>query len=265
MKYYLFIGYQLIEKNVDYPTVQVFSDNTLIDEFICDNEFTTTIESIYKERVDETGTHGNKTVDHTAKFTFTTPKNTKVYEIDSSIWNNDSVFKIKVSDNNSNHTNGFMNKRSMILISPIFLMPKSLYEDKDTMEKIFLQSGKLKGKIPGLKKISPSVSRVRWPGFCTYSESEGATEYADNLKYLFSGGDFERKFNIQQKHGIYFITQKGKHALGFFHIDDFTHAWYQWMHRYRFYFLGTSLCSDSKRSGDITVVKNEINTINEDK
>jgi len=263
MKYYLFIGYQLFEKNIKYPSVKIYNDNTLIDEFVCDNESSASIESVYDEKVEEIVINGKRSVNHKSIRTFTTPNKVKVYEIDSSSWHEESVIKIQVINNKSNYNNGFMNKRSMVLIDPVFLMPRSLYEDKDTVEKIFLKTSKLKGKVPGIQKIAHRP-RIIWPGHCNHSDTENEIENSANHQYFFSGGDFEQTLNIRRKHGIYFATQKEKNPIGFFHVDDFTHAWYQWMHNYRFNFLGTSFCTGGMANKDIKLIKTKINTENED-
>jgi len=262
MKYYLFLGYQIIEKNSKLPKVKIFNDSILIDEFFCDNESSTTIESVYKEQQKNIGPYGNHTVKQNYEFSFDTPKKMKLYELDSSSWHSDSEIKIQVCDNKSNYNNGFMTKSSMVLLNPVFLIPKWLYEDKTSMEKIFLKSARLLGHMPGWHNMDISAdmsmdisdSREQWPGFCTTSES------LPDMQDLCSGGDFERTFKIRHKHGLFFITKAHKHKVGFFKLDRFTHAWYQWMHKYRFTFLG----SLDGKSRDITLVKKDINIENED-
>ena len=255
MKYYLFIGYQLLEKNSKLPKIKIFNDSVLIDEFLCDNESSTTIESVYKEQQTNTGPYGNHSVKQKIIFSFDTPNKIKLYEIDSSSWDSGSEIKIQVCDNNSNYNNGFMTKRSMVLINPVFLLPKWLYEDKPLMEKIFLKSAKLLGHMPGWTMMDRSTAREQWPGFCTTAQS------LYDMQDLCSGGDFERTFKIRHKHGLFFITKSHKNKVGFFKLDRFTHAWYQWMHKYRFTFLG----SLDGRSSDIILVKKGINIENEDK
>ena len=43
MKYYLIIGYQLLEKYKEFPSVRVYINQQLVDEFKCDSEQTTKI------------------------------------------------------------------------------------------------------------------------------------------------------------------------------------------------------------------------------
>jgi len=262
MKYYLFIGYQLIDKNKNNPKIRIFCDNDLIDEFTCDNESSTTLVSEYVEHEKESGKQGTASIKRHVEFSFDTPKKMKLYELDSSSWHSDSEIKIQVCDNNSNYNNAFMTKSSIVLLNPVFLIPKWLYEDQSTMEKILIRSARHLSHLPKWKGIDFSDSRVQWPGHCINPECLTYSGYENNLRSLFSGGDYERTFIIKHKHGIHFITQEGKNTVGFFQLDRFTHAWYQWMRKYKFYFFGSS-CNDgigSKVIRNMTIVKKDINT-----
>ncbi len=49
MKYSLIIGYQLFEKNRDFPNIRVTLNDKFIEQFPCDNEESTEL-SLYEEK-----------------------------------------------------------------------------------------------------------------------------------------------------------------------------------------------------------------------
>lgn len=263
MKYYLFLGYQLFERHNKAPTVRIYTDDTLVDEFICDNEKSIEMDNDYTEHQEWQEEFVKFKAVRKNKDTYHTPAKIKVYEVDSSDWNHASVIKIKVLNNASNNSNGFVSKRSMVLFNPVFLIPKKLYDNTDAMEKIFIKSCQNNGRVPGGKKYNRLNKRITWPGYSTYPDNLANVK---NRSLLVSGGDFELLINIRKKHGIHFIKIDNDLPIGFFHIDEYTHAWYQHMKKYKFH-VKTKSVLDKK---DIMIATTElhkidsINTNNED-
>lgn len=106
----------------------------------------------------------------------------------------------------------------MLLLSPVFLVPKSVFDDKKLIERIIRKSELLKG-LPGsiLPEITPSKERVTWPGYCNHPESDPQSD-----DWLVKGGDFTMTFNIVKKYGIHFITNVENAPKGFFWIERFS-------------------------------------------
>ena len=135
--------------------------------------------------------------------------------------------KIEVTNNKSNYTNGFMSKKSMVIINPVYLVPKDLFDDKSKMHRIIKRTAQLKGKTPaaGFLKSKKYLSRnrIQWPGFCLYPDHRQFASYGTVLK---QGGDFEINFNIQKKHRVYVLSLDTNLPIGYFFTDDFFYAWY---------------------------------------
>lgn len=239
MKYCLIIGYQLFEKNKEFPTVIVSINGKLIDEFLCDNENSSEIKSGVKEDLNWQGTTYKKTKTQSCTYTFTTPSRCKIYEIDSSLLSDKGSLKIEVVNNNSNYTNGFVNRRSLVMLSPVFLLPKWLIDDEATMSRIIKKSCQVKSSIPGGNMIRLKTSEkehVNWPGYCNHSDHP-KQNYKQDL--LVSGGEFDVEFQLRKKHGIYFITKAGIPPIGLFYVDDFFLGFYGWQKNRGFYVYGS--------------------------
>ena len=262
MKYNLILGYQLFEKNLGFPTVRVFINDVLIDEFVCDNENSSKIKTVYDENL--TTANETYTKIHRIKqtFTFSTPSKLKIYEIDSSTLSDKGSLKIQVVNNNSDYNNGFMNKRALAMISPVFLLPKWLVDDEVTMGRIIKKSCYLKGKTPGYWKMRSKEylekERVIWPGYCNYPDNRYEVGQED---LLVSGGKFDVIFKIKKKHGIYFITKDEELPIGFFHTDDFFHAFYQWKNNYQFYIYGERKYDHTNTSSISNEMNNDMNNV----
>ena len=82
MKYYLFLGYQLFESHNKAPTVRIYTDDTLIDEFICDNEKSIEMDNDYTEHQEWQEEFVKFKAVRKNKDTYHTPAKIKVYEVD---------------------------------------------------------------------------------------------------------------------------------------------------------------------------------------
>jgi len=233
MKYNLIIGYQLLEKYLKFPTIRVKVDDTMIDEFEVDNENSSDITTIYNQNFVYDIDRAKHTVKRNINLTFSTPSKFKVYELDSEVLTDKGSLKIEVINNKSDYNNGFMKKRSMVLISPVYLLPKSLFYDKTVLERIMRKIELLKG-IPGsmLPEIT-AENRTFWPGYCNHTDFDPVTcTFVDTLG---KGGNYTTTLNIFKKHGIYLITHLKNTPKGFFWTQKFFYAFYQWYTKKKFY------------------------------
>jgi len=280
MKYYLIIGYQIVEKNITYPntdppTVNVSINNILIDKFLCDNEESVAVESVTNELITDIGPAHKKIKKVSTKDTYSTPSKLQIYEIDSETFKNrDNVLKIEVTKNFSDYTNGFLNKRSMVVLNPIFFIPKDLLQNPHLMNKLIKKFCRVMGKIPGtalkIRKYQ-STERVVWPGYHLYPDHIIYRTNPDVVP-LVNGGNFKISLNIKKRLGLHFITHHNEVPKGYFWSDDFFLAWYQWQAKKNLSVDTILHHNADKRKNpkgssetalDITV-KNNINNSNED-
>ena len=281
MKYYLIIGYQLLEKHKEFPTVNVSINDTLIDNFLCDNEESVSLESVANECHTMLGPTYKRTKNSTMTNTYSTPSKLQIYEIDSDTFNNhDDVLKIEVTKNYSDYTNGFLNKRSLAGFNPIFLIPKDLLHNQNSMHKLIkkFHYWPLLFQRRWQDRNYKSLERVVWPGYSAYPDhllyngsylAEGCTDITVPVS---GGGDFKILLNIKKRLGLHFLTHHNKIPKGFFFCDDFFIAWYRWQSKKDFTVnVKSEHNADKRKNPDDTtvlamdiIVKNNINTDNED-
>ena len=225
MKYYLIIGYQLLEKYREFPTVRVHINGQLVDEFLCDNEQTTEVSIQTKHIINRHGTCFNKTWDSTETSKFMTPAKYKMIELDATSWPDKGELTIEVSDNNSNYNNGFMTLRSIVWITPVILIRKDIHDNISILHRIMkklrqelIRSGHY-WHVP-----NRTETRATWPGISPYSLREIDTE---SFQELHGGGEFTLHFEIRKKHKTHILVDRGTHTKGYFQIDLFFLAWYE--------------------------------------
>ena len=225
MKYYLIIGYQLVEKHKEFPTVRVHINGQLVDEFLCDNEQTTEVSIQTKHIVNSHGTCFNKTWDSTETSKFMTPAKYKMIELDATSWPDKGELTIEVSDNNSNYNNGFMTLRSIVWITPVILIRKDIHDNISILYRIMK---KLRQELSrsGYKWDGPNglETRATWPGISPYSTREIDRE---SFEELHGGGEFTLHFEIRKKHKTYILVVDSRPVKGYFCVDQFFLAWYE--------------------------------------
>jgi hypothetical protein len=265
MKYNLIVGYQLFEKHLKFPTVRVHVNDRMIDEFVADNEKSSDISTVYSEIMRYQLETRKASAKKNITLTYSTPSKFKVYELDSEIFTDKGSLRFEILDNRSDYSNGFMKKRSMLLLSPVFLVPKSVFDDEKLIDRIIRKAELLKG-IPGsiLPELTASKGRVTWPGYCNHPEQD---EFSDTL---YKGGEFNITFKIMKKYGIHFLTNFENTPKGLFWVERFFYAFYQWHIKKKFYINceGISHHPKNDRAGIPTVELREfddINSNNEDK
>ena len=260
MKYNLIVGYQLLEKHLNFPTIRVYLNGRMIDEFEANNENSLDISLVYNEIVRYQQLTRRNSVKKNITLTYSTPSKFKMYELDSELFTNKGSLTFEIINNRSDYNNGFIKNRSMLLLSPVFLVPKSVFDDKKLIERIIRKSELLKG-LPGsiLPEITPSKERVTWPGYCNHTESDPQSD-----DWLVKAGDFTMTFNIVKKYGIHFITNVENAPKGFFWIERFFHAFYQWYTKKKFYINceGLSHHEINDRKGIPTLELREFDDIN---
>ena len=266
MKYYLIIGYQLVEKHKEFPTVRVYINEQLIDEFECDNEQATEISFQERSEVKAYGKCHNMGRDTINTFKYSTPAKCKVIELDSSTWLDDGELMIEVSNNNSNYNNGFITKESQVWFTPVFLIRKDMYDDKSILYSIIEKLSQANWEYKDDGSMARWGSKVRpiWPGFNTYP----GWGYPNTFD-LHRGGNFKIKFNIKKKHKIHMLVGDNLPIKGYFHLDRFFLAWYQ-HHSKNYFKLVEERISDIELSGSgktntyLKEKSKQINTRDED-
>jgi hypothetical protein len=252
MKYYLIIGYQLWEKNKDFPLVRVYINGQMIDEFECDNEESMEISMTKTESMWEDNMCLGLGIDTTERFTFKAPKKFKMIEVDSSTWPDEGELTLEVLNNNSNYNNGFMSKRSMVLFNPIYLVSKEMHDNKSKMLQAIKRLYANRRNNNNIK-IKNKV-RAAWPGPNGYakaylfSESQFNIDHAQSISrhHHPNGGNFKFEFGIRKKYNMHMIMQDNWHTAGYFRLDWFFVAWWQNYTKNYFDFL-QDVKSDSSR------------------
>jgi hypothetical protein len=245
MKYSLIIGHQLFEKFKDYPKIRVFINDRFIEEFLCDNEESTQLD-LYDEKYYEINGecgYGFKQL-RLFKSQYLSPKKFTIIDLDPSWWKDHNVLKIEVKGNFSNNTNGFITKRSIVALNPVFLLRTDLLNDKKMMQRIMHYDLKAREHPHLLKRRGQDrLKRWRWPGKTAYTlcmDTNGLAWRTNDFEYSTKGGDFMIDFDIIKKHKTYILKQNtivqdphekisedAHKIIGIFRIDSFFRAWYQ--------------------------------------
>ena len=220
MKYYLIIGYQLLEKYREFPTLRVHINGQLVDEFLCDNEQTKEISVQRRFSKNMSGTCHNWKWDSTETSKFMTPAKYKMIELDATSWPDKGELTIEVSNNNSNYNNGFMTLRSIVWITPVILIRKDIHDNISILHRIMKKIRQMGKKEKSGKFFEQS--RATWPGISTYQDGKLLFQ-----SELHRGGNFNLHFEIRKKHKTYMLVDRGTHTKGYFQIDLFFLAWYE--------------------------------------
>jgi len=231
MKYYLIIGYQLIGKYKNFPTVRVHINKQLVDEFVCDNEKSMEISSQLRLGWHISEEYGTINRDQLDTISYTTPAKFRNIELDASTWLDYGKLVLSVSNNNSNYNNGFMTKKSLVWFTPVLLIRKDVYDHESILHSIIkkLHHARLTGRSDSDDRRKwDSKVRHKWPGFNTYRDRRfsnlGST--IGNVD-LFQGGNFEIEFDIKKKHNTHMLVEKDVPLKGYFYMDRFFEAWCQ--------------------------------------
>jgi hypothetical protein len=241
MKYYLIIGYQTLEKFRDYGRIQLYFNDLLLEDFTADEE--NNITNIFHNtninhdtRVFETMYHSKQPKENYFKKSIyrvydSQPKKIKVLEIDSNEFQRANITKltIKIVGGPSNNANGFISKRNMVVIFPVFLLPKFsfafdlLNRVYNKMKENFFSKYKLNSypfyikdnEVPQPNEDGTYIINkkpLQWPG----PNYVPINENSKNCLLLGQpiGNDCEINFYIHKKHKIYSIHTSPKPPVG---------------------------------------------------
>jgi hypothetical protein len=175
------------------------------------------------------------------KVTSSQPKALKIYEIDSRCFEKQKENKItlRVKGGPSNDSNGFMNKRNMISIFPVFLFPEKILYD-NTVEKLFERAKKNFAKkykmnsypyyLPHNKHFTKPNKKnlifeedipLQWPG-SNMAKNKIATKEGVSWYMLLGqpiGGDEKLDFYVHRKHKIYSLHVDKKTPKGIWQLN----------------------------------------------
>ena len=224
MKYYLIIGYQILEKYREFPTLRVHINGQLVDEFLCDNEQTKEISVQRRFSKNMSGTCHNWKWDSTETSKFMTPAKYKMIELDATSWPDKGELTIEVSNNNSNYTNGFMTLRSIVWITPVILIRKDIHDNISILYRIIKKLRQEEHRRGYELRQNGLETRATWPGISPYSTREIDTE---SFQELHSGGEFTLHFEIRKKHKTHILVVDSRPVKGYFRVDRFFLAWYE--------------------------------------
>ena len=242
MKYSLIIGYQLIEKNKDFPRVKVHINGQMIDEFVCDNEEAIEISATTTDSDKSHDTMSrNIHIESVRSFNYLVPKKYKVFKVDSSTWPDTGKLVVEVFDSNSDYNNGFMNKRSIVSLGTIFLIREDVLKDKSKMYRIIKKfySAERQSHLKNIRtRWQQHMDQPRWPGLSDYPGDNQNYDNGNNGIRLASGGNFKLQCKIQKKHKTYMLIKNKAEAKGYFCMDRFFLAWYQYYSKNYFDLVG---------------------------
>ena len=251
MKYYLVIGYQSIEKWREYGRIQILLNNNLLDDFPADNENQIDIshkhninlenvnsfadfilENQFDDQIDADMTVLNR---DQKKFRIqqSQPKKLRVLEIESQNLQNKNTLLIRIVGGPSNNQNGFVSKKNMISIFPVFLIPAGVFRSTKLVSKFikankkfykrhnafmqhypFFANYKLQQKDNELntelqiETVTEDVdyklayTPIQWPG--TNYHRSGKNLY--NLFGNFIGGNKDIELFLHKKHNTFMIS-----------------------------------------------------------
>ena len=259
MKYYLILGHRAQDKHKEFGKIQLFIDETLLEEFDADGE-----EFFKHEKVLPLGIRqrDHKTLlpeinfqvsihdpDNTVhgKMRFDCPKKFKIIEIDEVDLGNINRIHIEVIGGPSNYTNGFMNKTNTIQIFPVFMFPESLLHDQDLVDKIFKRYWRYAWKR------EPKLDQTRYDAnFPLGNFPHDLIDYRNDLEQIISGNiddpahnDICKKYSADiqwpgpnfvrlTRNGKTYHTVIGQHLGGDYGLDYYVHK------KHGTYFLHTS-------------------------
>ena len=255
-KYFLFIGYQTFEKYQHFGKIQVYLNDTLLEEFDASNEESTSVSHILK-----TGKRKNpvrpqfdigfkiqypNSLDTEYEYNFQSPKKFKVIDLAETNFQYKKVnnLTIKVKGGPSNYTNGFVTKKNMIMLFPIFMIPETMFIDTKLIDKLFERNKKFfyamaKNKIrdwtttefpfydyrdfhidlSGTNAGSTPLrcKQFQWPGPNVAENSNKPNSYF--VLGNAHGGNFDLKFYIHKKYNYYSLQALQDPPKGYMQLN----------------------------------------------
>jgi hypothetical protein len=150
-----------------------------------------------------------------------------VYVIDDEVLKTAQYkLRIEIKNSDSDYTNGFMSKSTLVYLSHFYVMPYSLFEDPINYTEIFSQIFSRRSWSYNLQKIlSYYRRRIGWPLNLNqhFMLVDNTGKQRTKLDPVF-GGDAVLHITMEKKHGIYWpkgITSKGFFWINRFFVKDF--------------------------------------------
>tara|TARA_B100001093_G_scaffold185925_1_gene178664 strand:- start:1500 stop:2297 length:798 start_codon:yes stop_codon:yes gene_type:complete len=127
MQYVLGFNFSIFKHYKKIPSVRFYIDNHFIDEFDID----------LKSKEIEKGWYTKNNEKYKTSYM---PNQLKLYLFESSKnFTQDSVIRFEIDNDDSNYTNGFMTKSTLVSLDTIFLVPLYFFKDKGAFAKKFLE------------------------------------------------------------------------------------------------------------------------------
>jgi len=206
MKYVLLLALEY-KKYKNNFTIRIFSDQTLIDELIIDEEIPlkkvdrSRTSIIYRKRDDLQFYYKTPYFPKDNKKMFRHPKKIFLYEINETVLGKE--IKLETNDRNSNFTNGFISKSNQFRIANIFLFPKDIFKENYFKKICKIWKFHNKGSIDPYSVLTPEdfdKKVIYWPGIGTVRD-----EYNNLFNGEWHGGVKKLRVLLYKKFNIYMV------------------------------------------------------------
>ena len=134
--------------------------------------------------------------------------------------------RVEIKNSDSDYTNGFMSKSTLVYLSHFYMIPYSLFEDPINYTEKFLQIFSRSSWSYNLQKIlSYSRKKIGWPLNLNqhFVLIDNTGKQRAKLDPVF-GGDAVLHITMEKKHGIHWaegITPRGFFYINRFFVKDF--------------------------------------------
>jgi len=214
MEYTLGMGfYGTVYKKI--PTIQVFVGDRLIDEYSPESINGYKTKDIVFNR-DWWASRGKISRQGTRDITnkeykdviANLPKHFKLYTLNENVLKNQSTIEIKIKNSDTNYTNGFMTKSTLMNMSNIFLIPSKIFEYYLTRQKEPNEMyNKIKDIIPSCTDNWDNIPSARYndswfKGYPYPFKYFWNNETISNSLTYFIGGNGTLKFDIIYENNI---------------------------------------------------------------
>ena len=182
--------------------IKLYSDNTMLDDIsLTDDINYRTVDNTQSKKykgIKQFNWWYSKLRDKAQEL----PEKIFVYEVDESVLGN--KIKIKIADDGSNSTNGFMTKSNMFMIDKLFLFPKFLFESHGKLRKLGDMLWRNPKFIQHTEAGADPIDRdndnaVEWPG------TDAVLENGNLTSATWHGGVKQLDVPLIKKFNTYFL------------------------------------------------------------
>jgi hypothetical protein len=231
MKYILGVGLEFKYFKGE-TKIKVFSDDTFIDEIVLDDHIPNTLKKrkVMRPKDSFDSTNAGFDLGFSNICEMPLPNKIFLFEIDESCLGKKISFEM--TDNNSNHSNGFMTKSNLVKFQTIFLMPKCALK-KENYTKL------LEFLYKRFKKYDPYETEnyhsygpwkafvIDWPGTQFFYNSND-----ENVHLHWIGGYSTCHVHIRKKFKIYQIWPGQKTNAGYPTVQGIPELFINYIHHY---------------------------------